>query len=60
MTNPITTPDELAEQAIGLIAQASYRANKERGPQAEIDLLESVSAFTTKLHIEARKRHGIF
>lgn len=49
------TPQQLAEVAIYLIARASYRAST-ISKEANVQLLDDVSAFTTTMHIEAREK----
>jgi hypothetical protein len=53
-----TTSEEMVEEAIGLIARAAFRKEKYSGLPAAIDLLDGVSSFTTKMHIEARQRQA--
>ena len=45
----------VAGYAGALIGLASSRAKTEEGKAAQVDVLEHLSDFTTKLHIEARQ-----
>jgi formate dehydrogenase assembly factor FdhD len=52
------SPDDIAEIAVGLIASAAFMARRDIGSVAEVELLDAVSSWTTKMRIEARQKQA--
>lgn len=50
------TPDDIAAEAMGLVAIASMRILRSKGIYEQCDLLEVISSYTTKMYVEALKR----